>query len=167
MIWTDVLLFLVLLLIAVIDLRTKYIYDFHLLIAVVITFIGNLSKPILMQFLGAAVGFTIGYAIYRIAFWWYKQEAFGFGDVLLLGVLGFYFGWPDFLSYFAVVNMGAGILAIIVILVYRKALYMQVPMAPVFIFGAYIFKWFDCPDLYQVFAMASSFYYTYLRGICS
>lgn len=42
--------------------------------------------------LGAAVGFSIYLAVYLLARLIYKKEAFGFGDVLLMGIVGLFLG---------------------------------------------------------------------------
>lgn len=72
-----------------IDLRTKYIYDIVLIIAAIIIFISlyfidgfTIRDSLLSLLLGGAF-----YAIiYVLAKLFYKREAFGKGDVLLMGV---------------------------------------------------------------------------------
>lgn len=149
MIWMDVFIALIMIIIAIIDWRHRYIYTVHLIIAFALVMFHHLGLDYSSYFLGAAAGFLIGYAIYKIALWYYKEEAFGFGDVLLLGVLGFYFGWPLFISYFAITYLVFGWIAIFSLLFipWNKFKSISLPMAPVYVAGAFMFKILDCPTL--------------------
>ena len=44
---------------------------------------------------GGLIGFTLYYAIYYIAKWIYKKEAFGFGDVLFMASIGLFLGFKS------------------------------------------------------------------------
>ena len=122
--------------IAYVDFKEQYIYDFDLLVV---------TTPILMfnvcystwksALLGGVIGFLIGYVIFAVSYYVYKEEAFGFGDVLLLGVIGLFFGFPTFLDYFAITIMVAGIFALVLILYDINNRKMTLPLAPVFIVG--------------------------------
>ena len=155
MIVTDILLYIILFVVMIIDLRTKYIYDLHLIIAVIVIFIGLWDKPMLDHFIGAGLGFAIGYLIYKIAYMVYNMEAFGFGDVLLFAVLGFYFGWVQFLHFFGVVNIMVAVIGIVFLLVtlgqYRN---FEIPLAPVYVLGLYCYKLMGSPDLYQFVSLS-------------
>ena len=115
MIVLDVLFFGVLLEIAYVDYKTRYIYDLHLiaalLVAVVRLFFADGDWIDALG--GAAMGFALGYLMYKLAYLYYKEEAFGFGDVLLLGVLGFYYGLLGFLSCFCITYLILGVLIIL------------------------------------------------------
>lgn len=153
MIWMDVFIALIMIIIAIVDWRHKYIYTVHLVIAFALVMLHHLGLDYSSYFLGAAVGFLIGYAIYKIALWYYKEEAFGFGDVLLLGVLGFYFGWPSFINYFAVTYLVLGWLAIfsLIFTSWNDIKKTSLPMAPIYVSGAFLFKAWGCPTLLEAY----------------
>ena len=70
------------------DFKEKYIYDRDLLTAAVIIMLHNIyNAQLINSLIGALAGFLIGYIIYAAAMLVYHEEAFGFGDVLLLSVL--------------------------------------------------------------------------------
>lgn len=158
MFWADILLYIILFVVMVIDLRTKYIYDVHLIAAGVVILIGLWDKPLLEHFIGAGLGFLIGFIIYKVAYWVYKMEAFGFGDVLLFGILGFYLGWIQFLNFFGITNIVMAFIGIVFLFVtlgrYRN---LEIPLAPVYVLGLYGYKFMGSPDLYQFVFMIRIF----------
>lgn len=97
-----------LLIVAMIDIDTMSIYDIVLIVfsgASLIIIVADYGWEAKTYLLGAAVGFLIYYMIYIGAKLVYKQEAFGFGDVLLNGAIGLVLGFPNiilqsFLSFF-------------------------------------------------------------------
>ena len=153
MIWMDVFIALIMIIIAIVDWRHKYIYTVHLIIAFALVMLHHLGLDYSSYFLGATAGFFIGYVIYKIALWYYKTEAFGFGDVLLLGVLGFYFGWPSFINYFAITYLLFGWLAIfsLIFVSWKDFKKISLPMAPIYISGAFLFKAWGCPTLLEAY----------------
>ncbi len=80
-----------LLVIAIIDLQTKYIFDSTLVATFVPIFILSFFTDynIISQIISAVSSFIVYFLIYKIAYKYYGQEAFGFGDVLLIGVVGY------------------------------------------------------------------------------
>ncbi len=80
-----------LLVIAIIDLKSKYIYDMTLVVTIVPIVILSLftDTNIINQLISAVACFGVYFCIYKIAFRYYGQEAFGFGDVLLIGIVGY------------------------------------------------------------------------------
>lgn len=153
MIWMDVFIALIMIIIAIIDWRHRYIYTVHLIIVFVFSILHHLGHDYLPYFIGGIVGFSIGYLIYKIAYWYYKDEAFGFGDVLLLGVLGFYFGWPSFINYFAVTYLVFGWFAIfsLIFVSWKDFKKISLPMAPIYVSGAFLFKFWGCPTLLEAY----------------
>lgn len=153
MIWMDVFIALIMIIIAIVDWRHKYIYTVHLIIAFALVMLHHLGLDYSSYFLGATAGFLIGYVIYKIALWYYKTEAFGFGDVLLLGVLGFYFGWPSFIHYFSITYLLVGLLSLcsLIFISWSKLRTITMPMAPVYVAGAFIFKFWGCPTLLSAY----------------
>ncbi len=80
-----------LLVIAIIDLQTKYIFDSTLIATFAPIFILSFFSDyeIIKQLISAVSAFGFYFLIYKIAYKYYGREAFGFGDVLLIGVVGY------------------------------------------------------------------------------
>ncbi len=80
-----------LLVIGIIDFQTKYIFDNTLLVTIIPIFILSFfcDFNIKSQLISAVGCFVIYFLVYKIAYKYYGQEAFGFGDVLLIGVVGY------------------------------------------------------------------------------
>lgn len=146
MVWVDVFIGISLLAMAVIDLKSRYIYDLHIVITGLLICVRLLGSDYISHFLGAGAGLLVGYFMYKAAFYYYREEAFGFGDVLLLMLLGLYFGWPLFLHYFAVCYMLIGLVVVVPVILRPKLLKASVPMAPFYIFGAFAYKFMGSPD---------------------
>lgn len=145
-----VLLSGIMLKIAYLDYKEQYIYDLDIGIAGIITiaYAAN-SATLYSSVIGGICGFTVGYVIYATAKMVYGEEAFGFGDVLLLGVLGIFFGYPMFYHYFANTIMITGFIATCFLLYDNSATRMAVPMAPIFIAGAFLQVWSEYPTVYD------------------
>lgn len=149
MILIDLIFFGVLLFIAYVDYKTCYIYDAHIGLA----FILVLLKRALFGFefldftLGTVCGFAIGYVMYKLAYLYYKEEAFGFGDVLLLMVIGAYFGFSKFFPCFSITYLALGVIVIPACIVKPSLIHSSIPMAPVYVLGALFFKLIGSPDL--------------------
>lgn len=146
MIWIDVFIAVSLLAMALIDLKSRYIYDVHVVITGLLICVRLLGSDYFSHFLGAGAGFLVGFFMYKAAFYYYREEAFGFGDVLLLMLLGLYFGWPSFLHYFAVSYMLIGFVIVVPVILRPKLLKASVPMAPFYIFCAFAYKFMGSPD---------------------
>ncbi len=84
-----------LIVIGFIDYDTMYIYDsmllFYFIIFAVFYSVTDFAN-IMMHIKGGIYCFVIFAVIYFVAKMYYGQEAFGFGDVLLNAVIGFYLG---------------------------------------------------------------------------
>lgn len=146
MIWLDVFIGVSLLLMAIVDLKSRYIYDIHIFVTGFLICLRLLGSDALLHIYGACCGFLIGYIMYKGALWYYKEEAFGFGDVLLLMLLGLYFGWPLFIHYFVICYLLIGLVIVIPIILKPSLLKASVPMAPFYIFGAFAYKFMGSPD---------------------
>lgn len=154
---------LIFLKIAYVDYKEHYIYDLDIAFAVVVILAYNLYLSNLKDAcIGGVIGFVIGYAIYAASYYVYKEEAFGFGDVLLLGVLGLFFGFPTFLHYFAVTIMATGVVAAFLILYDRKYRKLEIPMAPIFILGAVSYVLLGYPSIEDT---VIAVYYSIFVGI--
>ena len=167
------LLAIVMLKIAYVDFKEQYIYDIDIGIATIITIAHSLCTSNLdASIFGGVYGFVIGYVIYAVAKMVYGEEAFGFGDVLLLGVLGIFFGYPMFLHYFANTIMITGFIATCFLIYDSSAAKMAVPMAPIFIAGAFLQVWNRYPTvddflLNKCLGIVSLCYQVMLKGLNS
>ncbi len=83
-----------LLIIGYIDQKFHFIYHFTLVISIILNLVTSiyLHFNIVELFLGAVVGICIYGLIYCVAYFYYKREVFGFGDVMLMGSLGLLLG---------------------------------------------------------------------------
>lgn len=142
------LLSAVMLRIAYIDYREQYIYDLDILAGAALSLAYNVYFFTVEGSLkGGVCGFAVGYVIFAVTKQVYGEEAFGFGDVLLLGVLGLFFGHPMFLHYFAITIILVGFVASGFLLYDRSVAKMAVPMAPIFVAGAFLHVWTGYPTI--------------------
>lgn len=139
--------------ISYIDFKEKFIYDIDLILAAAIITIYNLiTAQIIPMVLGAAVGFFIGYVIYTAAMLIYHEEAFGFGDVLLMAVLGMFLKWPFFIHYFSISIIFTGFFCILFLIINPKFKNSSIPLAPILIFWFPIFYIAGKPTVFQIIA---------------
>lgn len=133
-----ILLSVVMLRIAYVDYREQYIYNIDVLSGAALSIAYNFCfSAVETSMKGGVCGFAVGYVIFAVTKQVYGVEAFGFGDVLLLGVLGLFFGFPVFFHYFAITIIITGLVASCFLLYDRSAATMAVPMAPIFIGGGF------------------------------
>lgn len=158
----DITIWIVFIYIAITDLFNQYIYTFQLIISLFLVLISKFfyTHSYIEPLLGSITGFSIGYTIYKISYYYYKEEAFGFGDVLLLSILGLYFE-DMFIDYFSITYLLSGIILIpICIFYWDKIRKKYMPMAPIYVAGAFIFKFWGCPTLlnayYDIYIYASA-----------
>jgi leader peptidase (prepilin peptidase) / N-methyltransferase len=123
---------------------------------------GTLMRGWQMTLVGALAGFGIMFALYmlgvafsRFRTWRLKQsdpnyvdddeEAMGFGDVMLAGMLGFFLGWP--LIWFGLllgILLGGAISLLIILGMFVSGLYKKhglmvfIPYAPYFLLSAIV-----------------------------
>ncbi len=139
--------------ISYIDFKEKFIYDIDLILAAAIITIYNLiTAQIIPMVLGAAVGFFIGYVIYTAAMLIYHEEAFGFGDVLLMAVLGMFLKWPFFIHCFSISIIFTGFFCILFLIINPKFKNSSIPLAPILIFWLPIFYIVGKPTVFQIIA---------------
>ena len=118
--------------IAYTDYREHAIYDRDILIAfLVIATYQCMSFNFLDSLIFAAIGLMIGFVIFLVAYQVYGFEAFGMGDVFLLGVLGLLFS-SSFLNYLALSLMISGLVVTFLIpfMGYEKVCKLEIPLAP-------------------------------------
>lgn len=152
----DILFYLFLALIfiriAYVDYREHVIYDRdNILSALLIGFYSLYLGCFLDSLLGAAIGLFMGGIIFGVAYKYYNFEAFGLGDVFLLGVLGLLFG-NDFLSYFCISFMASGFLVLFLIpfLGIKRLNSLEIPLAPVLLFWVPIFIYLGKPSIISI-----------------
>ena len=162
---------IVMLKIAYVDYKEQYIYDVDIGVAGMIALAYSLcTSNLYVSIVGGICGFAIGYVIYVVAKMVYGEESFGFGDVILLGVMGIFFGYPMVLHYFANTIMITGFIAMCFLLYDSSVAKMAVPMAPIFIAGAFLQVWNEYPTVYdflfnRCIGILSAFYHLILNGL--
>lgn len=140
--------------IAVTDYREKYIYDKDILAAAALIFVYNTyTNNLYIMVLGGIIGFITGALIYSAAYWLYKDEGFGAGDVLLITVLGLFFGYNQFYNYFTVTMFYTGIILIPGMIIKPEIKKLSIPLAPILIAGYYIFLASNRPCLTDIFTL--------------
>lgn len=118
--------------IAYTDYKEHAIYDRDTLVALLLVgtyqfIVSNLLDSIIF----AVIGLMIGFVIFLVAYQVYGFEAFGMGDVFLLGVLGLLFS-SSFLNYLALSLMISGLVVTFLIpfMGYEKVCKLEIPLAP-------------------------------------
>ncbi|MCX5777173.1 MAG: prepilin peptidase [Candidatus Firestonebacteria bacterium] len=127
--------------IALIDLKTGYIYDITVVPLAIIGFVFSLFIPdrsLLQSLSGFAVGGSIFLAIYYISLWLYGQEGMGMGDVKLAAVLGVFLGWKNTALMIVVSFVIGGIISVCLLLLKKKRRMDPVPFGPFLVLGTFI-----------------------------
>lgn len=90
----DLVVIVFLAIVGLIDYHTKTIVDGMMYIGAILFAILSIVKGLELQalLLGGVVGLVSYGSIYVVAKFIYKREAFGFGDVMFMGVIGIYLG---------------------------------------------------------------------------
>ena len=152
-------LFLVFLIVtSAIDIKTKTVF------VTLTCLLGGLSILSLLLYkvnfysliTGGIIGFSFYLMIYLGAKWFYKREAFGFGDVIYMGLIGsFVGGWYALLA--GLLTFYIAILAIIFQGIFKKNLSrkMEIAFAPYMSLSAWLVSLFGIQmvELYLKFFM--------------
>lgn len=125
-----------------IDFDTMAIYDIVLVVfSSIILIILFLYKGLEIRhnIFAAFIGFAIYYTIYFVAKIIYKQEVFGFGDVLLNTSIGLVLGYPkiiiaSFLSFF----IGLFFIIILALIGKKIQLKQEIPFGPYMCISAFL-----------------------------
>lgn len=137
--------------IIILDLKEKSIYDFDLYKVFFLCLLYKLYiNDIFYAFCGAALGIFIGFCIYKISLILYNDEVFGFGDVLLLAVLGTYWGFPNIYHYFTISIFCSGLFLGLLMLINSKLKNTEIPLAPMFIFWVLLYRTLDFPNINHI-----------------
>lgn len=160
MIFLNICIIASMIVIAITDLRHKYIYDWHLIASACFIIVQLIcaNAPILNHLLGAITGFLLGYIIYKLSFYIYKEEAFGYGDVLLLALLGLYLSIDHFPSFIVMMCFIVSLMSALYLsdISWKTLRTISIPLAPVFILSVFIYRLLDCPTITN---FVSSFFF--------
>ena len=101
-------------------------------------------QPIPAMIIGGSLGFGFYLVIYLLAKFIYKREAFGFGDVIFMGLIGGFIGGFDSLLA-ALLTFYVAVIGILIQLVFKKKLNrkMEVAFAPFMAVSAWIVSLFS------------------------
>lgn len=98
-----------------------------------------LRTDVIYSFLAAIIAFIIYFAIYKLAFIIYKKEAFGLGDVFLIGVIAFVLGFKMlYLTLFFPFIVAMVYVLYLVIIKRERDLKMAIPLGPFICISAFI-----------------------------
>jgi leader peptidase (prepilin peptidase)/N-methyltransferase len=103
---------------------------------------------------GIVVGGGIIWAVRIVGQWALKREAMGFGDVILMAMIGSFVGWQGTLIVFVLSLVGAVVIALPLWLVWRDhelpyGPYLSLGALLLLITGRWLWPWFDT----RIFAM--------------
>ncbi len=146
-----------LIIVTVIDMDFMYILDSVLLtfgIIIIVTSLILFGRDVMWNFIAGIVSFGLYLAIYLIAKKIYKKEAFGFGDVLLIFIVGYFLSWRlTYLATFFPFIVASVYLIIALIFGKKFNLKQEVPFGPFICVSAFILS------LYGNDIMKILFYY--------
>ena len=143
-----------LMLVAVIDLEHRLIlHPVSWFGAILGLLVGILQKGVLVTILGGAAGYGIMLGLYLLGIAFNRlmtkirnqevDDALGFGDVNLAGIIGLMLGWPEIVGGLLLAILAGGVISGLIMLVMaisRKYKAMTaIPYAPFLILGAVIF----------------------------
>lgn len=132
--------------IAFLDHKSHFIYHWMLLISVIINTIVAITNNfgIITIVLSFLIGFISYLVIYGLALLFYKREAFGFGDVLLMGSLGLLLGVRGTLIA-SILTFYLAIAVIIILFVTKKKIdkKTEIAFAPFMILSALLVALFE------------------------
>lgn len=138
----------------VIDQLTHSIFVWITIILGMISIValGFYHHPITAMIIGGALGFGAYLIIYLLAKVIYKREAFGFGDVIFMGLIGAFIGGYDSLIA-ALLTFYIAVVGILIQLVFKKKLNrkMEVAFAPFMSISAWIVSLFSM-ELIKLYA---------------
>lgn len=154
----DIPIFLNLILIAYIDYKHQYIYNSHLIslcVLISMSIIGVSEKDIWSHCQGAMFGYVFTYMIYKTSFYYYNDEVFGFGDVLLMSNLGLYLAMPSIINYIVFFHFLSGAICIIFYIATRKN--TSIPLAPFYVCSFFLYLALNQPTIIEMCNFLSRF----------
>jgi len=152
--WPISILLIYLALVTVIDLEHRVIFFITSYFGAVIGLgIGWSLHGLVSTLLGGIAGFTIMLGLFGLGILFtrvfnklrrenYEEDALGYGDVMLTGVLGLLLGWPGITGGLIVSGLVAGLVSGIYIIVAKLQgnyrIFTPIPLAPFLILGTLI-----------------------------
>ncbi len=99
----------------------------------------GMKAEILTRVYGLIFGFGFYFAIYYIAKLIYKKEAFGFGDVMLMGALGIFMGFRD-TALTSILSFYIALVVIVIMKIFGKKLEFkqEIPFGPYICISAFV-----------------------------
>lgn len=141
-----------LLIIAYIDFKTQYIYDRDLFGVFILVISYQIYNDNFFSAVTAVLfAASIGFLIFLLAYIAYQEEAFGLGDVYLLGILGCYWSWPTIIHFLCFAFLLGGIIGAAVLIITRNKKY-RLSFAPILIFSIPLYYLCDNPTIYMIFS---------------
>jgi leader peptidase (prepilin peptidase)/N-methyltransferase len=136
------LIFSLLLVIFVYDLKRYIIPDEIILTSLVVIFFHHILKDYFFLYTFSLAG--IGAALFFFLIWFFSHGKWmGFGDVNLGFLIGFFLGWPAVVvALFSAFFIGA-IIGIVLIMFKKKKLKSEVPFGPFLIIGTFLGAFFS------------------------
>lgn len=144
--WVGILIFCYFGIVIVIDLEQRLVmHPVSIFGALLGLGTGIWLHGIVMTLIGGAAGFIIMLALYYLGIGFIRlvsrqremadvDEAIGFGDVILSGVMGFFLGWPGIVAGMVLTIVLGGVVSLIMLvyLIVRKKYkaYSAIPYAP-------------------------------------
>ena len=136
--------------IAYIDFKTQYIYIRDLwILAIVVAFYKIYNGNFILSIFAGTGAYIFLYAFYKIAYLIYKEEAFGLGDVYLLGILGCYWSWPTMIHFTYFVFLLAGIIGIIFLIGTQNRKY-RIAFGPILNISVFLYHLLGMPKIYNI-----------------
>lgn len=136
--------------IAYCDYKTKYIYVSDLVaLAIVVILYKFFNDDLPASLWAGAAAYAFGYTIYIVSYWHYKEEAFGLGDVYLLGILGCYWSWPTIVHFIYFLFIFAAFFGIVLLIITRDRKY-PVAFCPILISSVFIYHLLGLPKIYYI-----------------
>ena len=130
-----------LLITAIIDYDEMIISDAVLLAFTIVGIVAliGMKAGLLTRVYGSVFGFGFYFAIYYIAKLIYKKEAFGFGDVMLMGALGVFLGFRDAVMT-SILSFYVALVIIVIMKLFGKktGLRQEIPFGPYICIAAFI-----------------------------
>jgi leader peptidase (prepilin peptidase) / N-methyltransferase len=153
--WVGIVLLAYFILVATIDLEHRLIlHPVSFLGALAGLILGIWQKDLLTTLLGAVAGFAIMLGLYYFGILFSKvasrikgqqldEEALGYGDVILSGVMGLMLGWPEIigglLTAIILGGITSGLILLIMKIFHRYKPLTAIPYAPFLLLGAVVF----------------------------
>ncbi len=101
-----------------------------------------IDVKILNNFLGAVIGYFCYFLIYWVSKFYYKKEAFGFGDVMLMGAIGFFLSYENFNTTFYMLfsPFYIGFILVVFQMIKEKNIKLkaEIPFAPAMCTSAFV-----------------------------